>query len=65
MGQLMHRSPSVNGNGAVWKVLITKSKDERTMLCKHFDGKALFPATLQIYAVIHREMRDSLLREQK
>jgi hypothetical protein len=29
------------------------------------DGKALFTAMLHLYAAIHREMRESLLLEQK
>jgi hypothetical protein len=63
--QLIHTSPSINGNGAVWKELITKSEAKRTVLCKHLGGKVLFTATLRIYAAIHREMRVSLLPEHK
>jgi hypothetical protein len=65
IGQLIHTSPSINGNGAVWNKLIAKSEAERTVLCKHLDGKALFTAMLRLYATIHREMRESLLLEQK
>jgi hypothetical protein len=56
IGQLIHTSPSVNGNGRVWKELVTKAESERTVLCKHLDGKALFTAILRLYAAIHREM---------
>jgi hypothetical protein len=65
IGQLIHTSPSINGNGTVWKELISKSETERTVLCKHLDGKALFTATLRLYAAIHREMRESLLLVQQ
>jgi energy-converting hydrogenase A subunit M len=49
----------------VWKELIARAEAERTVLCKHLDGKALFTATLHLYAAIHRDMRDSVLREQQ
>jgi hypothetical protein len=65
IGQLIHTSPSINENGAVWNKLITKSEAERTVLCKHLDGNALFTAMLRLYAAIHREMRESLLLQQK
>jgi hypothetical protein len=45
--------------------LCTKSEAEKTVLCKHLDGKALFTAILRLYAAIHREMRDSLLEQQE
>jgi hypothetical protein len=50
---------------AQYGILITKSEAERTVLCKHLDIKALFTAMLHLYAAIHREMRESLLLEQK
>jgi hypothetical protein len=31
------------------------------VLCKHLEDKALFTAMLRLYAVIHKEMRDSFL----
>jgi hypothetical protein len=67
IGQHIHTSPSVNGNGngRVWKELVTKAEAERTVLCKHLDGKALFTAILRLYVAIHRETRESLLREEK
>jgi hypothetical protein len=65
IGQLIHTSPSTNGNGAVWKELISKTEAGRTVFCMHLDGKALFTATLCLYATIHRDMRGSLLPEQK
>jgi hypothetical protein len=50
--QLIHISPPVNGNGAVWKELITRAETEREVLCKHLGGKTLFTAMLRLY-VIH------------
>jgi hypothetical protein len=60
IGKLIHTSPSINGNSAVWNKLIMKSEAERRVLCKPLDGKALFTAMLHLYAAIHREMRESL-----
>jgi hypothetical protein len=65
IGQLIHTSPSVNGNGEVWKELINRAEAEKTVLCKYLDGKALFTSILRLCAAIHRDMRDSLLPEQK
>jgi hypothetical protein len=65
IGQLIHTSPFVNGNGRVWKELIIKAKAERTVLSKHLDGKALFTAVLRFYAAIHRELRETLLPEKQ
>jgi hypothetical protein len=65
IGQLIHTSPSICGNGAVWKELINRAEAEKTVLCKHLNGKALFTAILRLYAAIHRDMRDSFLPEQK
>jgi hypothetical protein len=65
LGQLIHIPPPVNGNGAASKELIARAVAERTMLCKHLDGKGLFTAMLRLYAAIHREMRDSVLPEQE
>jgi hypothetical protein len=56
IGQLIHTSPSVNGNGALWKELINRAEAERTVLCTHLDGKALFTAILRLYAAIHRNI---------
>jgi hypothetical protein len=61
IGQLVHISPTVIGNGSVWKGLTAKVEAERAVLCKHLDGKALFTAMLHMYANLHRELRDSLL----
>jgi hypothetical protein len=65
IGQLIHTSPSVNGNGAVWKELINRAEAEKTVLCKHLYGKPLFIAILRLNAAIHKDIRDSLLPEQK
>jgi hypothetical protein len=53
IGQLIHIPPPLNGNGAVWKGLVTKAEAERTVLNKHLDGKALFTGILRLYAAIH------------
>jgi hypothetical protein len=65
IGQLVHISPSENGNGRVWKELIMKAEAERIVLSKHLDGKALFTAVLRLYAETHRELRETLLPEGK
>jgi formamidopyrimidine-DNA glycosylase len=49
----------------MWKELIARAEAERTVLCKHLDGKALFTAMLRLYAAIHREMRGSFRPEQQ
>jgi hypothetical protein len=49
----------------VWKELIIRDKAEKTVPCKHLDGKTLFTPILRLYAAIHGDMRDSLLLEQK
>jgi hypothetical protein len=61
IGQLIQTSPQQNGNGAMWKRLVDKAENEKSVLCKHLDGKALFTGMLRLYAAIHREMEDSLL----
>jgi hypothetical protein len=59
IGQLIHDSSPVNGDGNTWKQIISKAEDERSILCKHLEGKALFTAVLHPYATTHRELRDS------
>jgi hypothetical protein len=34
--------PQVNGNGAVWEQLTDTAETEKSVLCKHLDGKSLF-----------------------
>jgi hypothetical protein len=50
IGQLVRASPRVNGNGVAWKKLADKAEAEKTLLCKHMDGKELFTAILRLYA---------------
>jgi hypothetical protein len=64
IGQLIHISPTVNGNDALLKGLVAKAEAERTPLSKHLDGKALFTGILRLYAAIHREMNETLQSEQ-
>jgi hypothetical protein len=54
IGQHFLTSPQQNGNGATWNELVNKVENEKSVLCTHLDGKALFK---------HREMEDSLLLE--
>jgi hypothetical protein len=63
IGQLIQTSPQKNGNGVTWKRLIDKAENEKNVLCKHLDGKALFTGMLRLYAAIHRELKESLLPE--
>jgi hypothetical protein len=52
--QLAKASPAVNGNGSIWKELADEAETERSILCKHLDGKALFTGLMRLYAAIHR-----------
>jgi hypothetical protein len=63
VGELIQTSPQKNGNGATWKRLVDKAENEKSVLCKPLDGKALFTGMLRLYAATHREMEDSLLLE--
>jgi hypothetical protein len=62
-GQLIQTSPQQNGNGAMWKRLDDKAESEKSVLCKHLDGKVLFTGMLRLYTATHREMKESLLPE--
>jgi hypothetical protein len=61
--QLVRTSPSVNGNGVVWMKLVDKAEAEKAVLCKHYEGKALYAGLKHLYAQIHREMNETLLRK--
>jgi hypothetical protein len=63
IGQLIQTSPQQTGNGATWKRLVDKAENEKSVLCKHVDGKALLTGMLRLYTATHREMEDSLLPE--
>jgi hypothetical protein len=65
IGQLIHSSPSVNGNGAEWKRIINKSEEERAVLCKHLEEQALFLGMLRLYAATHRDLRSSIKQEKE
>jgi hypothetical protein len=60
IGQLIHSSPHVNGNGVEWKRIITTTEEDRAVLCKHLEGKTLFSGMLHWYATTHRDLRNSL-----
>jgi hypothetical protein len=63
IGQLIHTFPQKNGNGVTWKRLIDKAENEKNVLCKHLDGKALFTGMLRLHAATHKELTESLLPE--
>jgi hypothetical protein len=63
IGQLIQTSSPQNGNGVTWRRLVGKAGNEKNVLCKHLDGKALFTGMMRLYAAIHRELEDSLLSE--
>jgi hypothetical protein len=65
IGQLIHSSPRVNGNGEEWKSIITQSEEERIVLCKHLEGQTLFSGLLRLYAATHRDLRPSLKQEEE
>jgi hypothetical protein len=65
IGQFIQKSPGLNGNGTVWKQLTARAEEEKGVLCKYFDGKALFTGLLRLYNSVHREMWDSLQPESK
>jgi hypothetical protein len=45
--------------------MTAKAEAERSVLCKHLDGKGLFTAMLRLYDLIDRELHESLLPEQQ
>jgi hypothetical protein len=63
--QLIHASPRVNGNGAEWKGIITKTEEEKAVLCKHLEGQALFSGMLCLYAATHRDLMNTLKQEEE
>jgi hypothetical protein len=63
VGQLIQSSPRANGNGAEWKSIITRTEEEKTVLCKHVEEQALFSGMLRLYATTHRELGNSLMQE--
>jgi hypothetical protein len=65
IGQQNHISPPENGDGVVWKDLVVEAENDRVVLCKKLDGKALFKAMLRLYAALHRELRDTVLPPQQ
>jgi hypothetical protein len=48
----------------VWKYQTTRAEAERTVLCKHLDGKALFTGMLHLYAAIYQEMNETFQLQQ-
>jgi hypothetical protein len=46
--QLLQTSPQKNGNDVTWKHLIDQTENEKNILCKHLDGKALFTGMLRL-----------------
>jgi hypothetical protein len=65
IGQLINKSPRNNGNGTTWKEITARAEAERTVLCKHLEGKALYSTLLRLYATTHKELRESLQPERE
>jgi hypothetical protein len=65
IGQLILKSPPVNGNSSTWKELLEKVESERAVLCKHLDGKALFTAMLHMYSLHLGKEHSEEFHEQK
>jgi hypothetical protein len=60
IGQLVQKSPKMNGNGAKWKELANRAEAVSNAPCKHMGGKALFAGLLHLYAAVCKEMWGSL-----
>jgi hypothetical protein len=58
IGQLIQTSPQQNGKGTTWNRLVDKADSEKSVLCKHLDGKVLFTGMLRLYIATHREMEE-------
>jgi hypothetical protein len=65
IGQLIQSSPRVNGNGAAWKAIITKTESEMAVFCKHLEGKALFAGLTLLYAATRAELSSTLKQKRK
>jgi hypothetical protein len=63
IGQLIRASPSINGNGDVWKRLTAQAERERAVLCNHLDGKPMLTAMRRLYAATFREMAETAVEE--
>jgi hypothetical protein len=63
IGQFIKTSPRVNGNGAVWKGILTRAEAENAVLCKHYEGKALFTGLIHLYAAALSELKSSMKKE--
>jgi hypothetical protein len=48
-----------DGKGATWKRQVDKAENEKSVLCKHLDGKPLFTGMLRLYTEIHRDWGQS------
>jgi hypothetical protein len=48
----------------VWKELVAKAEAEMTVFCKRLEDNALFTGILSLYAVIQREMNETLQSKQ-
>jgi hypothetical protein len=43
--------------------LADKTEAEKRVLCKHYEGKALYAGLQHLYAEVHREINETLLPE--
>jgi hypothetical protein len=52
-----------NGNSTAWKQLADRAEAATKVFCKYYEGKALFTGMLHLYAEIHQELNESVVRE--
>jgi hypothetical protein len=62
IGQLLLKSPKMNGNGAKWKKLAYRPETEKNSFCKPVGVQELFADMLHPYAAVYKEMWDSVHR---
>jgi hypothetical protein len=62
IGQPIRSSTPNNGYGAVWKRLTAQAESERTVLCKHLDGKPMLTAMRRLHAATFREMAETAVQ---
>jgi hypothetical protein len=63
--QLINSSSRVNGNDAELKGIITKTQEEKAVLCKHLEGQTLFSGMLRLYAATNWDLMNSLKQEEE
>jgi hypothetical protein len=58
--QLVKESPQENGSGPAWKKLADRAEADRSSLCRHLNGKAVFTGLVHLYKTTHRDMVESM-----